>query len=60
MGFGPVLESLMEPGTIAEQPILKEITSCLKDVILKLDSLDRLSNASDGIVIKTYVADCGT
>ena len=60
IGFSAVLESLMEPGTIAEQPVLKEITSRLKDVILKLDSLVRLSNASDGIVIKTYVADCGT
>ena len=60
IGFSAVLESLMEPGTIAEQPVLKEITSRLKDVILKLDSLVRLSNASDGIVIKTYGADCGT
>ena len=60
IGFSAVLESLMEPGTIAEQPVLKEITSRLKDVILKLDSLVRLSNASDDIVIKTYGADCGT
>ena len=60
MDFGPVLESLMEPGTTVEQPVLKEITTRLKDVIRKSDSLVSLSNASYGIVIKTYITNGGT
>ena len=60
MDFGPVLKTLMEPKTIVEQPVLKEITTRLEDVILNSDSLVSLSNASYFIIIKTYITNGGT
>ena len=60
LDFGDVIESLMEPGSDVEKPLLQEITNRLKDVIRKSDSLARISNASYGIVARTSVDNGGT
>ncbi len=49
MDFGPVLVSLMEPGTIIEQQVLKETTIRLEDATRKSASLVSLGNESYGI-----------
>ncbi|NQV99301.1 MAG: cyclic nucleotide-binding domain-containing protein [Rhodospirillales bacterium] len=57
MDFGPVLESVLAPGTSLEKPVLQEIANRLKEVIRKSDSLARLSNASYGLVARNQAAD---